>query len=115
MTFRSMPAEYHYNPIGVVHGGFAATLLDSVLGCAVHCTLPPGRCYTTLEMKVNLVRPITSAAPGRSWPRARSSTAAAAWPPPRARLSTRAAGKLLAHATTTCFLEALTQQTRRAA
>jgi uncharacterized protein (TIGR00369 family) len=53
------PAEYHYNPIGVVHGGVAATLLDSAMGCAVHSTLPAGASYTTLEIKVNYIRPIS--------------------------------------------------------
>src|SRR5215213_5019033 len=47
------PAEYHYNPIGVVHGGLAATLLDSAMGCAIHSTLPAGAGYMTLEVKVN--------------------------------------------------------------
>ncbi len=54
------PAEYHYNPIGVVHGGLAATLLDSAMACAVHSTLPTGTGYTTLEIKVNYVRALTS-------------------------------------------------------
>ena len=54
-------AEYLYNPIGVVHGGALATLLDSVMGCAVHSTLPAGRGYTTLEIKVNYVRGLTEA------------------------------------------------------
>jgi uncharacterized protein (TIGR00369 family) len=54
------PAEYHYNPIGVVHGGVAATLLDSAMGCAVHSTLPAGAGYTTLEIKVNYLRPMTA-------------------------------------------------------
>ena len=57
-VFAGTPAEYHYNPIGVVHGGFAATLLDSALGCAVHTTLKPGFAYTTVELKVNYVRPL---------------------------------------------------------
>ena len=59
-VFAVKPAEYHYNPIGVVHGGLAATLLDSAMGCAVHSTLPAGAGYTTLEIKVNYVRPMTS-------------------------------------------------------
>src|ERR1700749_4513700 len=59
-VFAGTPAEYHYNPIGVVHGGFAATLLDSALGCAVHTTLKPGFAYTTVELKVNYVRPLTT-------------------------------------------------------
>jgi len=59
-VFTVEPAEYHYNPIGVVHGGLAATLLDSAMGCAVHSTLPAGAGYTTLEIKVNFVRPISA-------------------------------------------------------
>src|SRR5919199_756503 len=58
-VFTVEPAEYHYNPIGVVHGGLAATLLDSAMGCAVHSVLPAGAGYTTLEVKVNFVRAIT--------------------------------------------------------
>ena len=57
--FEGMPQHRHYNPIGVVHGGFAMTLLDSALGCSVHTTLDKGDAYTTLEIKVNLVRPLT--------------------------------------------------------
>lgn len=56
VVFSGMPAEYLYNPIGTVHGGYAATLLDSALGCAVHTTLKPGFAYTTVELKVNYVR-----------------------------------------------------------
>ena len=59
VVFAVEPGEYHYNPIGVVHGGLAATLLDSAMGCAVHTMLPEGRAYTTLEMKVNFVRALT--------------------------------------------------------
>lgn len=58
-VFVCEPGEYHYNPIGVVHGGLIATLLDSALGCAVHTTLPAGVGYTTLELHVNFVRPLT--------------------------------------------------------
>lgn len=59
VVFTVEPAEYHYNPIGVVHGGLAATLLDSAMACAVHSLLPAGVGYTTLEFKVNLVRALT--------------------------------------------------------
>ncbi len=59
VVFTVQPAEYHYNPIGVVHGGLAASLLDSALGCAVYSTLPAGIGWTTLEIKVNFVRPVT--------------------------------------------------------
>ena len=58
-VFEFEPAEFHYNPIGVVHGGVAATLLDSAMGCSVHSTLPPTGGYTTLEFKINLVRAVT--------------------------------------------------------
>jgi uncharacterized protein (TIGR00369 family) len=58
-VFEIEPREFHYNPIGVVHGGVAGTLLDSAMGCSVHSTLPPKTAYTTLEFKVNLVRAIT--------------------------------------------------------
>jgi uncharacterized protein (TIGR00369 family) len=59
-TFTVEPAEFHYNPIGVVHGGLALALLDSAMGCAVHTLLEAGVGYTTLEVKTNFVRPIKS-------------------------------------------------------
>ena len=55
-VFVSSPSDFHYNPMGVVHGGFAATILDSAMGCAVHSTLDAGDAYTTLELKVSYVR-----------------------------------------------------------
>src|SRR5215218_8202429 len=58
-VFEVEPGEQHYNPIGVVHGGLAATLCDSAMGCAVQTALPAGVRYTTLELKVNLVRALT--------------------------------------------------------
>jgi len=58
-VFECDPAEYHYNPIGVVHGGLACTLLDSAMSCAIQTTVPAGSGYTTLELKVHLVRAIT--------------------------------------------------------
>jgi uncharacterized protein (TIGR00369 family) len=57
--FEGEPGEEHYNPIGVVHGGYASTLLDSALGCAVHTTLAKGEAYTTQTIEVKFVRPIT--------------------------------------------------------
>ncbi len=101
-VFSGTPAEYHYNPIGVVHGGFAATLLDSALGCAVHTTLKPGFAYTTVELKVNFVRPLlmstgTVTAEGKViHVGTRLATA-------EARV-TDAAGKLYAHGSTTCMI-----------
>jgi uncharacterized protein (TIGR00369 family) len=99
------PAEFHYNPLASVHGGIVATLLDSVMGCAVHSTLPRGRGYTTLEIKVNYVRAIT-AATGRV--RAEGTTIHVG------RQTATAEGRLVdtadrlyAHATTTCLVFAL--------
>src|SRR5512146_827948 len=60
-VFQGRPRLEHYNPLGSVHGGWFATLLDSALGCAVQSTLPAGKGYTTMEFKVNLVRPLTDA------------------------------------------------------
>jgi uncharacterized protein (TIGR00369 family) len=60
VVMRLTPAEYHYNPMGTMHGGILATLLDSVMGCAVRSTLPRGRAYTSLEIKVNYVRAVTN-------------------------------------------------------
>jgi uncharacterized protein (TIGR00369 family) len=58
VEFRCTPDESVYNPIGVVHGGLVCTLLDSVAGCAVHTTLPRGLAYTSIELKVNYLRPV---------------------------------------------------------
>ena len=60
IVFSAEPEEYHYNPIGTVHGGLAATLLDSAMACAIHTMLPAGTNYTTLEIKVNYLRSMTS-------------------------------------------------------
>ena len=61
--FQGTPGPAHLNPMGGIHGGWYATLLDSALGCAVHTMMPPGRGYTTAELGVNLVRAIGSKAP----------------------------------------------------
>jgi uncharacterized protein (TIGR00369 family) len=58
VTFAFEPAEYHYNPLGTVHGGILTTLLDSAMGCAVHSRLRAGLSYTTLELKVSFLRPV---------------------------------------------------------
>jgi uncharacterized protein (TIGR00369 family) len=60
-VFTGTPQEFHYNPLGTVHGGYGATLLDSAMGCAVHSTLDPGDIYTTLEFKINFMRALTHA------------------------------------------------------
>jgi uncharacterized protein (TIGR00369 family) len=102
-VFAVTPAEFHYNPIGVVHGGLAATLLDSAMGCAVQTTLPTGIAYTTLEVKVNFARPMTGDT-GRVLAEAnvvhRGRTVATA----EGRVFAEDSGKLIAHGTTTCLL-----------
>lgn len=101
-VFESVPEFGFYNPIGAVHGGYAATLLDSCMGCAVHTTLPAGQAYTTLEFKVNFVRAMTDQtgrvrAEGRViHPGNRAATAEGHLYDAR--------GKLLAHGTTTCLV-----------
>ena len=63
-VFEMEVGEHQYNPIGYVHGGVVATLLDSAMGVAVHSTLLPGESYTTLEFKVNFTRTLTVATDG---------------------------------------------------
>jgi uncharacterized protein (TIGR00369 family) len=58
-VFRGVPQAFHYNPLGSVHGGYGATLLDSAMGCAVHSVLEAGDTYTTLEFKINFLRAMT--------------------------------------------------------
>jgi uncharacterized protein (TIGR00369 family) len=58
-VFQGTPSEAHLNPLGTIHGGWFATLLDSALGCAVHTRMPAGRAYTTAELSVNLVKALT--------------------------------------------------------
>ena len=102
-VFVGEPGEYLYNPIGVVHGGWAMTLLDSAMGCAVHTTMRVGERYTTIELKTNFVRPITVDT-GRVRCEGlvihRGGTVATA----EAKLFAENTGKLLAHATTTCLI-----------
>ncbi len=63
VVFEGTPAEWQYNPLGSVHGGWISTVLDSALGCAVHSTLPEGRGYTTIDLQVRFVRAVTTAVP----------------------------------------------------
>ena len=58
-VFQGTPGYQHFNPMGTVHGGWFATMLDSALGCAVHTKMPPGRAYTTAELSVNIVKALT--------------------------------------------------------
>ena len=101
-VFQLTPAEQHYNPIGVVHGGIAFTMLDSAMGCCVQTMLPAGKGYTTLEIKANLVRAITLKtgpirATGKVVHMGRQTATA------EGRIED-AAGKLYAHGTTTCII-----------
>lgn len=59
VEFECRPAEAHYNPLGMVHGGLACTLLDTVVGCAGHSTLAAGLGYTSIDLSVSYLRPIT--------------------------------------------------------
>jgi uncharacterized protein (TIGR00369 family) len=100
--FQGKPQLRHYNPLGTVHGGWFCTLLDSAVGCAVHTTLSAGKGYTTLELKVNMLRPLTDAVPlvraeGKVIHAGRQvATAEGRIVGPD--------GKLYAHATTTCMI-----------
>jgi uncharacterized protein (TIGR00369 family) len=62
-VFGAIASEQHTNPMGGVHGGFAATVLDSATGCAVHTTLPPGRSYATVDLSVQMIRPVPVGVP----------------------------------------------------
>jgi uncharacterized protein (TIGR00369 family) len=102
-VFVGTPGEFLYNPLGVVHGGYAMTILDSVMGCAVQTTLARGEGYTSLETKVNFVRPITvETGPLRCEGVVlhRGGRVATA----EGRLVAETTGKLLAHGTTTCLV-----------
>jgi uncharacterized protein (TIGR00369 family) len=102
VTFTLDPAEWHYNPIGTVHGGVLATLLDSAAGCAVQSTLPAGVGYTSLDLSVRFLRPVSvQSGPLRCTGEvlnAGKRTALA-----EARL-TDERDRLLAHATSTCLI-----------
>jgi uncharacterized protein (TIGR00369 family) len=101
-VFQGQPQLKHYNPLGTVHGGWYATLLDSAVGCAVHTAMPVGRAYTTAELSVNIVR----AASRKSGPLRAIGTVVHAG----RQLATAEGrivgpdGKLYAHATTTCLV-----------
>ena len=102
VVMHSIPGFRHYNPIGSVHGGYAATLLDSAMGLAVHTMLPAGTGYTTLEFKISFIRGMTKdtgavRSEGRTLNVGRRTATA------EARV-TDTKGRLLAHATTTCLV-----------
>lgn len=99
--FTGVPGEQHFNPGGVIHGGYAATLLDSAMGCACHSLSPRGYTNTTIELKVNLVRPLMPSV-GRVYARAKVIH------PGRQILTAEGElvdenGKRYAHGTTTCM------------
>ena len=104
-VFALVPQEFHYNPLGSVHGGVIATLLDSAAGCAVHSVLPAGTSYTSVDLAIKYLRPVT-ARTGRVFAEGtvlhRGSRTALA----QARL-TDGGGRLFAQATSTCLLFAV--------
>lgn len=101
-VFQGRPQRRHYNPFGTVHGGWFATLLDSAVGCAVHSTLPAGKGFTTLELKVNMLRALNDQVPlvraeGKLIHAGRQVALA------EGRI-TGPDGRIYAHATTTCLI-----------
>jgi uncharacterized protein (TIGR00369 family) len=101
-VFQGRPQFAHYNPLGTVHGGWFATLLDSAVACCIHAALPAGKTYTTVELKINLVKALTDKVPlvraeGRVVHLGRSMGTA------EGRLF-GPDGTLYAHASTTCFI-----------
>src|SRR5450631_3881330 len=111
IVMHSIPALRHYNPIGSVQGGYAATLLDSAMGLAVHSMLPAGTGYTTLEFKISFIKGMTKdTGPIRTEGHTLSvgrRTATA-----EARI-TDCKGRLLAHATTTCLVFEIPKETSK--
>ncbi|RDL52365.1 hypothetical protein BLJAPNOD_03524 [Ensifer sp. M14] len=102
VVFKGLPTEEHLNPLGTVHGGWTATVMDSALGCAVFTMMKPGEAYTTIEFKVNLVRPLLPGmgevfCEGKIVHRGRTIATSEAW-------LRDAGGKLLAHGTETCAI-----------
>ena len=102
-VFEGEPGEEHYNPIGVVHGGYASTILDSALGCSVHTTLPAGVGYTSQTLEVKYLRPIT-----RDTGKVRAEAVVVHQgrrnAVSEAKLTAAETGKLLATGTSTCLI-----------
>jgi uncharacterized protein (TIGR00369 family) len=104
-VFQGSPAWAHYNPNGTVHGGYAASLLDTAVGCAIHSQLPAGKGYTTLELKINYIRAMTKdTGPVRAEGLVVSLGGQVGIAEGRI---TDAKGKLIAFATTTCLVFAI--------
>lgn len=107
VTFLLEAQEFHYNPLGTVHGGVLATLLDTATGCAVHSTLPAGVGYTSLDLSTKFLRPVTVKSgllrcEGTVINRGRTTALA------EARIYD-SADRLVAHATSTCMIFDLAQ------
>lgn len=110
--FQGTPGPAHLNPMGGIHGGWYATLLDSALGCAVHTMMPVGRGYTTAELGVNLVRAINP----QKTPRVRAEGKVLHCGRQLATAEARITGPdgtLYAHATTTCLVFELPAELKR--
>jgi uncharacterized protein (TIGR00369 family) len=101
-VFEGFPDEFHYNPIGTVHGGFAATMLDSAMGCAVHTVCKAGQGYTTVELKVNYIRPMTRET-GKVNVEGRVVAAGNRIATAEGKI-TDEGGRLIAHGSTTCLI-----------
>lgn len=102
VVFSGVPSADHLNPLGTVHGGWTATVMDSALGCAVFSVIKPGEAYTTIEFKLNLVRPVLPGmgevfCEGKIVHRGRTIATSEAWLRDKN-------GKLLAHGTETCAI-----------
>ena len=113
VVFRGTPTEAFFNPIGTIHGGWTSAILDSAMACAVQTTLKAGQAYTTVEMKLNFVRPIM--------PETGEVTCEASVVHRGGTLATSegklydAAGRLLAHGTETCMIMDMSARASRAA
>lgn len=111
VVFVGSPGPNHLNPLGSIHGGWTATLLDSALACCVMTTLVPGEGYTTAEFKVNLIRPLFAgmgelACEGRIIHRGRTLATSEAY-------LRDGSGRLLAHGTETCAIFPIDNLARR--
>jgi uncharacterized protein (TIGR00369 family) len=105
VVFEAMPSARFYNPMGVVHGGWLALLLDTAMGCAVHSTLEPGLTFTTVEMKTGFVRPVRESS-GKLRCQAAIVHAGSRIASAEGRILD-AAGRLVAHGSETCLISAL--------
>ena len=102
VVFIGEPDDYHLNPIGTIHGGFAATLLDSALACAVHTTLEQGMIYTTSQLNIHYIRALL---PAMGTIRGEGTVIHSGRKVATAEAEvTDSDGKLYAHATTTCLI-----------